>query len=339
MNYFRLKHFNEDLGCTLIENVFINHYMPGAPGDFVKVYLLGLKSSYSQNRNCLSNDTIAKTIGTSTETIEEAWEYWEGQGIIKIVPSFEENCNSIEYLNIKELMLNIKGEEKKPDKYSVDRIISARQNNKVKNMFDYIHQVYGRELSQNEIFTFLDWIDDYSFPPEIVIMIIDYCISKNITDLPYLKQVAKNWFDAGIDTKDKAIEHSNKYKEKWQNYNKVLNYLRIKRQPTKAEEKALYKWFYEFAFNDDIILKACGLTINTIRPSISYMDTILTDWHNKGLRTIEEVDSYQSKTKKTPRKERVKSQKSSFDNFAGRTYDAELLKQKLLKKSRGETSV
>ncbi len=335
MNYFRLRHFNEDLGNTVVENVFINHYMPNAPGDFVKIYLLGLKSSCYEGSNCLSDETIAKTVGTSINDVKKAWKYWEEQGIIKVIPSEENDSFFIEFLSIKELMLNIKGEEKKKSKYSADRIISARQNSKTKKMFDYIYRAYGRDLSQNETFAFLDWIDDYNFPPEVVIMVIDHCLSKNIKDLPYLKQVARNWFDAGVDSEKKALEYSEQHKERWQNYSKVLNYLRIKRQPTLGEEKALYKWFYEFSFSDDIILKACELTINTIKPSISYMDKILTDWHDKGLTTINEVEAYQAKASKGTKKTNTKPQKSTFDNFDGRSYDPELLKQNLLKKSRG----
>ncbi len=336
MNYFRLKHYNEDLGNTSVENVFINHYMPGAPGDYVKIYLLGLKSSCSQVNNCLSDETIAKTMGTSIEEVEKAWLYWAEQGIIRIIPSFEENISAIEYLSIRELMLNIKGEDKKPGRHSVDRIILARQNSEIREMFDYIHKTYGRELSQNEIYTFLDWLEDYKFPVKVVIMIIDYSYSRNIKDLPYLKQVARNWYDAGVDSEEKALEYSNRHKEKWQKYNKVLNFLRIKRQPTVAEEKTLNKWFYEYSFSDDIILKACELTVNTIKPSISYMDKILTDWYGKGLKTLREVENYQSKTDKRTKRSSEKPQKT-FDNFSGRTYDAEELKQKLLRKSRGES--
>ncbi len=336
MNYFRLKHYNEDLGNTSVENVFINHYMPGAPGDYVKIYLLGLKSSCSQTNSCLSDETIAKTIGTSIEEVEKAWLYWAEQGIIRIIPSFEENISAIEYLSIRELMLNIKGEDKKPGRHSVDRIILARQNNEIREMFDYIHKTYGRELSQNEIYTFLDWLEDYKFPVKVVIMIIDYSYSRNIKDLPYLKQVARNWYDAGVDSEEKALEYSNRHKERWQKYNKVLSFLRIKRQPTMAEEKTLNKWFYEYSFSDEIILKACELTVNTIKPSISYMDKILTDWYGKGLKTLGEIENYQSKTSKRTKKGSEKPQKT-FDNFSGRTYDAEELKQKLLRKSRGES--
>lgn len=337
MNYFRFTHYNEDLGHTPVENIFINHYMPEAPGDYVKIYLLGLKCSYSQINSYLSDETIAKTIGIGVEDVKKAWKYWESQGIIKLSKTADEADNFIEYLDIKEIMLNIKGKDEKIGKYSANRIVEATQNNKIKDMFDYIRRISGRELSQNEIFAFLDWIDDYGFPTEVVIMIIEDCYSRNKKDLPYLKQVARNWFDAGVDSQEKAIEYTNRHKEKWHNYGKVLNFLRIGRQPTVIEEEMLFKWFYEYSFSDEIILKACELTAKTLRPSFSYIDTTLTEWYKKGFKTIQEVEAYILKTTKNPRKSSSKPQKSTFNNFSGRTYDAELLKQKLLKKSRGET--
>ena len=337
MNYFRFKHYNEDLGHTPVENIFINHYMPDAPGDYVKIYLLGLKCCYNQINSYLSNETIAKTINIDLESVKKAWEYWESQGIIKLSNTNDTADSLVEYLSIKEIMLNIKGTDKEDiGKYSANRIIKAREDNKTKSMFDYIRKISGRELSQNEIFTFLDWIEDYGFPPEVVVMIIEDCYARDKKDLPYLKQVAKNWFDAGVNSPEKAQKYTDLHKEKWQNYGKVLRFLRIGRQPTVIEEEMLFKWFYEYSFNDEIILKACELTAKTFKPSFSYIDTTLTDWYKKGFKTIQEVEAYLLKTSKGPVKTKDKS-KSTFDNFSGRTYDANLLKQQLLKKSRGES--
>ena len=64
---------------------------------------------------------------------------------------------------------------------------------------------------------------------------------------------------------------------------------------------------------------------------------MLSEWHEKDLRTIQEIEAYLLKTAKPSKKSPGKSPKNTFDNFTGRTYDPELLKQKLLKKSRGET--
>lgn len=339
MNYFKYIAYNEDLGHTPVENTFINHYMPSAPGDYVKVYLLGLKCSYSLQNNYLSDEIIAKTVNISLEEVRKAWQYWEAQGILRVIQQSEkEDNNVIEFMDIKELVLNIKGKESKPGKNSVDRIILARQNIKVKDMFDYIRKISGRELSQNEIFTFLDWIDDYGFPPEIVVTIVEDCYSRSKKDLPYLKQVAKNWFDAGVDSQEKALIYANRHKEKWQKYSKVLNFLRIGRQPTAVEEEMLQKWFYEFSFSDEAVIKACELTAKTLKPSFSYIDKVLSEWHGKNIKSMDEIEAYLSRNNTEAKKSTPKTGKSSFNNFKGRTYDADLLKQRLLKKSRGELS-
>lgn len=340
MNFFRLKSNNEDLGHTLLENVFINHYMPQAPGSYVKVYILGLKYAQNHSSTSLSNETIAKTLGIQEEEAAEAWKYWEEQDIIRLTPySSGSDDVAIEFLSIKELMLNIKEKKPRLDKYSPDRIIEARQNFRIRDMFEYIKKIYGREPSPNEMFTYLDWVDDYGMPPELVILLIDDCYSRGKKDMPYLKQVAKNWFDAGINSLEKANEYTERHKEKWQKYSKVLNFLRIGRQPTAVEEKMLYKWFYEFTYSEEVVLKACSLTANTMKPSFSYLDKILAEWNSKGLRTIQEVEAYITKSDNTaPAKPKAnsKTQKSSFNNFTNRTYDANALEDMLLKKSRGE---
>ena len=42
MSFTREKIRDFYLLATDVENIFINEYMPAAPGDFVKVYLYGL---------------------------------------------------------------------------------------------------------------------------------------------------------------------------------------------------------------------------------------------------------------------------------------------------------
>lgn len=314
--------------------------MPQAPGSYVKVYILGLKYAQNHSSIALSNETLAKTLDISEEEVAMAWKYWEAQDIIRLCPYIDGGEDMVvDFLSIKEIMLNIK--EKKPqiDKYSPDRIIAARQNYKVRDMFEYIKKLYGREPSTNEIFTYLDWVDDYNMPPELVILLIEDCLSRSKKELPYLKQVAKNWFDAGVNTLDKANEYTEKHKEKWQKYSKVLNFLRVGRAPTAIEEEMLNKWFYQFNYSEEIVIRACTLMANTIKPSFSYLDKILSEWHSKSLNTIQEIEAYITKSHNTaPAKGRTnnKTQKSTFNNFSNRTYDANALEDKLLKKSRGE---
>lgn len=340
MNLFRIKSNNEDLGQTLVENLFISHYMPFAPANHVKVYLLGLKYSQSHVNNMLSTETVAKTLGLSTDEVNSAWRYWSEQGIVRLYPYAHagvEGGFTVEYLSIKEIVLNIREKKESTGKYSPERIINARGNQNVREMFDCFRKLFGRELSPNELFVFLDWMDDYNFPSDVIKLLVEDCVARDKKDMPYLKQVAKNWYDAGIDSVEKAVQYNSRHKEKWQKYNKVLNFLRIGRQPTSAEEEMLQKWFYTFAYSEDIVLKACELTAKTLKPSFNYIDKILSEWHEKGLSTLQEVDAHLAKTPKEDKKP-VKNQKPSFNNFTNRTYDAKALEDMLLKKSRGELS-
>ena len=340
MNLFRLKSNNEDLGQTLVENLFLSHYMPFAPANHVKVYLLGLKYSQSYVNNMLSTETIAKTLGISCDEVNAAWRYWSEQGIVRLYPythAGTEGGFTVEYLNIKEIVLNIKEKKEITGKYSPERIINARGNQNIREMFDSFRKLFGRELSPNELFIFLDWMDDYNFPSDVIKLLVEDCISRDKKDIAYLKQVAKNWFDAGIDSVDKANQYNSRHKEKWQKYNKVLSFLRLGRQPTSAEEELLQKWFYAFEYSEDIVLKACELTAKTLKPSFNYIDKILCEWHEKRFSTIQEVEAYLIKSPKENKKT-TKSQKPSFNNFTNRTYDAKALEEAWLKKSRGELS-
>ncbi len=340
MNLFRIKTNNEDLGQTLVENLFISHYMPFAPANHVKVYLLGLRYSQSYVNNMLSTDTIAKTLGVSCDEVNTAWKYWSEQGIIKLYPYNHTGADdgfTVEFLSIKEIILNIKEKKDSTGKYSPERIVSARGNQDIRDMFDCFRKLFGRELSPNELFVFLDWMDDYNFPPDVIKLLVEDCISRDKKDMPYLKQVAKNWFDAGIDSVDKAVQYNLRHKEKWQKYNKVLSFLRLGRQPTSAEEEMLWKWFYTFEYGEDVILKACEQTSKTLKPSFNYIDKILSEWRDKGLSTLQEVEAYLVKTPKEEKKT-SKQQKPSFNNFTNRTYDAKALEEAWLKKSRGELS-
>ena len=81
MSFTREKIRDFYLLATDVENIFINEYMPAAPGDFVKVYLYGLL--YSQNDAPMSYDQMAGQLSMSRKRIDEAWDYWASMGVVE----------------------------------------------------------------------------------------------------------------------------------------------------------------------------------------------------------------------------------------------------------------
>ena len=77
MNRFEYTSDIDDMGRTVVENAFINHYMPKARGDYVKVYLYGLKCCFSPEGCRTDNPAIAEALRISEEDVVKAWQYWE----------------------------------------------------------------------------------------------------------------------------------------------------------------------------------------------------------------------------------------------------------------------
>ena len=87
---------------TPVENLFINEYMTGAPGDYVKVYLLALMNA--ELGVSLSNEDIAKQLAMNIEDVLKAWTYWENLGVIRKTNISRENLleYDVEFVLLKE---------------------------------------------------------------------------------------------------------------------------------------------------------------------------------------------------------------------------------------------
>ena len=84
---------------TLVDNTFINEFLPSAPDNAVKVYLYGLALCSMPNKddNCL--DSMSTALNLSQDQIYEAYSYWQQMGLVQIIAKspFE-----IKYLSTRE---------------------------------------------------------------------------------------------------------------------------------------------------------------------------------------------------------------------------------------------
>ena len=75
----RIKDFY--LLATEVENIFINEYLPQAPGDYVKVYLYALLNAKQQTE--ITHHGLAVQLGLKDSDVDLAWQYWERMGVVK----------------------------------------------------------------------------------------------------------------------------------------------------------------------------------------------------------------------------------------------------------------
>ena len=83
----------------------------------------------------------------------------------------------------------------------------------------------------------------------------------------------------------------------------IAQKLNLSRNLTSFDEDYIYTWAENYKYDIDIIEIALKQASTKNNISFKYIDTLLADWHEKGLSTVDEVNTYldslKNKTKKT----------------------------------------
>lgn len=183
---------------------------------------------------------------------------------------------------------------------------------------------------QKLLYGLYDWLG-MSF--ELIKCLLQYCAKQHKTSLRYIETTAIGWIEKdGITT----VEEAQAKIEADQRYYKVLKKLGIKRDIITPVDKAFIdKWIDTWAFDLEMVLKACEKTVTSIsNPNLNYTDKILSAWQKDHIKTLEDIkihdNAYQGKkalestsnkgsTWVTPKK------KTRFNTMDSRTWDFEEL--------------
>ena len=189
MNFNKGKVRDIYLLGTDVENMFINEYMPGAPGDYVKVYLYGLL--YAQHGGEMTHGLMARQLRLSPETVEDAWNYWAQMGLVKKVPCGDGGLPGfdIEYVSIREKMYgNVPKEEK--TEAAAGMVLVDKS---MKELYGDIEEALGRLLTTDESREISDWVSAEGMSCDLVRETFRYCCGRGQTSMKYITKVAFSW--------------------------------------------------------------------------------------------------------------------------------------------------
>ena len=282
MNHFIFESRNDDMGVTVVENLFINHFMPQARGDYVKVYMYGLKCTQNRIEEMPSNYRLAKNLGLDEATVRDAFRYWHSKQIIEYIHLEKRNYEII-YRNISTMVFT-------PEKFKKNGSFTETiaSNSKKQNMFSELEKEFrkergdggmGRPITLNEMEMFSDWMEEYSFSTETVKLIVMTLMRDRKNKNPkYWDAVARDFSAKGISTYDEALKELAVHKERYKIYTTVQKYLGLNTRGTfltKPERKLIDKWLDDYSLSKEQILAACDKTVATSNPSLKYVDSII----------------------------------------------------------------
>ncbi len=185
-----------------------------------------------------------------------------------------------------------------------------------------------RTLSQADLSTLLFISDTLCFSDDLIDYLLQYCVERGKTAHRYIEKVARDWADSDIHTPDDAAAYVSRYDSAYS----IMRALgKNNTDPTPVELDLIGKWTREYGFDTDIIFEACARTVlATDRSRFRYADSILTRWHELGIRSKADIDKMDVPKKKAAASGNGSTNQKKFNQFPQNTYDYDELERKLI---------
>ena len=286
---------------TRVENLFINEFLPDAPGDCVKVFLFGLM--YAQYNQQIDSRTMALTLGITEKDVDNAWKYWESKGLVILTPDGEGGIEEIEFVRQIDLFYGKTLEESYPvngegrteenpvsagelaaeepdtvtqdSEESADSIIERLINRQLRDMFRKYEMLTGRTLSTHEAGKLTDSIKVYNIEPDVLDFAIDYCIGIDKTSIDYICKVALRWTEDGARDVGAVKQMLDRRSKRNDAYRKVFAELGFSRLPNPADREIMDRWFDEMGCALKDVLDACKAAGGVRDPNLRYVNKVL----------------------------------------------------------------
>lgn len=293
--------FNSNSDYIPVSKEFIKKYMPPANGAYVKVYLYAL--CLADEKGDMTTKEIAKVLNLLESDVVNAFDFWQSEGALK----YDAAADSVTFHGAAPLV-NAPGNTKEetssvPQKKDIKKIEEEINNNKaLSDLCELSQELLGKTLKSHEIETLYWFYDELGLSPEVITMLLEYCVSKGKRNMNYIEKVAISWHENGIVTIDAADKYIREEKEK-SGYLGALKKLFgfDDRNFSKTEETYLKSWKDEYGMDENMVGLAYEYCIDAIHKiSFPYMDTIIKRWKEMGIDSIEaaEKDHEEFKTKK-----------------------------------------
>ena len=165
------------------------------------------------------------------------------------------------------------------------------------------------------------WFSKYSFDEEVMIALFRYCFNRSALHRNYIQTVAEAWAKNNI----KTFSDLDAYYEKQENLQKIgktiSKKLGLTRQLSQYEEAYIEKWVSDYGYNMNVIEIALKKTTSKSNFSFDYLDRLLSDWHDRNLKTPEAIEQFLIDMKQKNKDLKNFEKKNSYNNYEQRNYD------------------
>lgn len=291
---------------TLVSDIFITEYMPDADGEYVKVYLYCMFLG-KHNRQVTIND-MSKKLSMDVAKVKQAFVYWENAGVLL------KRENGIVICDLKEKEVH-RLYRPKLTSTPEEAKQNTEKNVRRSQVLTAINNLFFQGIMQPGWYMDIDnWFTKYGFEEDVMLALFNYCFDRHALNKNYVVSVAESWYSKGIKNSFDLDNYFIEYEKSNEIKKKICKKLSITRKLTEFEEAYIDCWINQYGYGFNIIELALKKTTSKTNPSFDYINAILTDWHKKELKTVEEIqnDIKQFKESAKVKKETVGGMKNKY---------------------------
>ena len=211
----------------------------------------------------------------------------------------------------------------RPSRPSI-QFVSQRlsENANLSYLMNEIQSALQKPLSSGDICTIYMLYDTYGLPPEIILMLVQHCVSMDKRNMSFIEKEGIVWSNEGVVTIEQAEVKITELKNRYSAWGIVATTFGIKNagSPTKAQLDFANCWLYEWNFSTDMLREAYERCVNQKSIcDLKYINGILKRWNANGIHTLADLQNDSQKAKGKP----YSSNKGKGKNFENNSFNVD----------------
>ncbi len=274
---------------TTIPDVFFAEHLPQLPGDYLKIYMYMLFLS-KYGKDIKVND-LSKKLNLPVKTITDGVKFLEEHELIV------KKTTGFIIVDLQEFTLNqLYKPNLTPSKESVEQTAKNKQRAKA---IDHINNMYFQGIMGPSWYNDIDiWFKKYNFDEQVMIALFDYCFNRSALHKNYVQAVAEAWGANQIHTWNDLDLYDQKREKMHIIKKEIAKKLGKHSGLTQYEEAYIENWVLDFGYDMNIIEIALKRTTLKQNPTFEYINNIITDWHERNLKTPDAIEAFLAQRKK-----------------------------------------
>ena len=296
---------------TIIPDIFFSEHLSELPGDYLKIYLYMIfLSKYGKD---IKLTDLSKKLNIPLKAINDGMKFLEEHHLITkkttgyiIIDLQEATLHNVYTPNLT---------------MSKEKIEQTSKNKSKSKAIEHINNTYFQGIMGPSWYNDIDiWFRKYCFDEQVMIALFDYCYKRSALHRNYVQTVAEAW----ASNKVKTWNDLDTYYQQQESLNKIKKSIAKKLGKynglTQYEEAYIENWILNFGYDMNIIEIALKRTTFKQNPTFEYINNIITDWHDRNLKTPSEITAFIEQRKKQDKDTKALKTTVNKANYEQRKY-------------------